>query len=202
MSQPLTPAQERVLGLLARHLFDDVPAHLKTYCAVSSAICQAVLRHFGIAAELQPCQIWHVSGKRNHVIGFLGRPPKPHCWDGHVVCRAGHHLLDAATQHFEVQFGLQVPWVTVVPMIELPTQMLARSELASGAQLWWLRPPPGFDPTPPHEPDELVQEHAERLIARLRRELPDMPAAPWPGYRADPFGPALQTRLRPHNPRP
>lgn len=195
MSQPLTTAQQQVLSLLAHRFFDEVPASLKTYCAVSSAICQTVLRRFDIAAELQPCQIWHVDGTRSHVIGFLGRPQKPHCWDGHVVCRAGDHLLDAATQHFQVQFGLVVPWVTVVPMFELPTQALARSELAGGAQLWWLRAPPGMDATPPHEPDELVQDHAERLIARLQREL----ASPRPAW---PAPTRLQTRLQPHNPRP
>ncbi|MBH9576674.1 hypothetical protein [Inhella proteolytica] len=165
--QHLTPEQVALVDRLAHSLYQVVPARYKTYCAVTAGVCLRVLQACGVPAQLQPCQLWHLGPHHNHVIGFIGGRHKPGTWDGHVVCAAGHLLIETAAQHFDVQFGLPCPWVVVTPRVELPTQALARAELSEGNSLMWMQPPPDVDPTPPHEPDDLVQGLARQLLARL-----------------------------------
>ncbi len=167
--EPLTPEQEALVQRLAHSLYQVVPARYKTYCAVTAGVCVRVLQACGVPAQLQPCQLWHLGPHQNHVIGFTGCSSKPGTWDGHVVCSAGQLLIETAAQHFDVQFGLPCPWVVVTPRVALPTQALGRAELSEGNSLMWILPPSGVDPTPPHEPDELVEPLAQALLTHLHQ---------------------------------
>ena len=135
-----------VIGALVTHFYDVVPRELQTYCALTSRISQTVLSHFGIQATLQPCQVWLVTDERNFVVGFVGRP-NPRKWDGHVVCRAGNMIIDAALMHFTKQFGLQTPGIVASTCFDVPSQVISRRDLGVGSRLWWHHPPvlPGID---------------------------------------------------------
>lgn len=156
---------------LARAFYTVVPPELKTYCAFTSAVVQKVLQHHGAACKLVPCQIWYSQPGHDYVIGFLGRnspQQTPHKWDGHVVCCTDDWLVDTATHHFQREFGLSVPSVVVAPLFTFPTTALAHKRINEVDALWWHAPPVHADTRLPEEPLELVNQHAQALIAHLQ----------------------------------
>ena len=159
--------REQLVKALAENFYAVVPASLQTYCSVTSRICREVLQHFGVAAELRPCQLWYAAPGKNYVVGFLGRTPERYKWDGHVICVAGAWFIDAALHHLHAQFGLSVPRIVSGPCFQVPTQAIARIDLNGHDSLWWYQAPRGMDATPPEEPPELIAHHAGAVIERL-----------------------------------
>jgi hypothetical protein len=151
---------------LAHIFYEVVPVQYRTYCSFTSEIIAKVLAHHGLPCRRVPCQMWYTQSDHIYVIGFLGKNT-PAKWDGHVVCCVGNLLIDAATHHFEREFGLSVPSVIVTPMFEFPTPALAHINVNTTDAIWWQPPPEGVDTTPPEEPQALVAQYADALIHRL-----------------------------------
>lgn len=163
----LTEVQQGMVTALASRYFDVVPEDLRTYCSVTAKISSVVLQHYGIESNLLPCQIWYVAPHRNFVIGFLGNPPTPGKWDGHVVCRAGNWIIDAALHHFKVDWQLEVPPVVAARTFGPVTQVISRIDVNNEARLWWHPPPTGADLNIPPAPLDLVSTYSSRLINLL-----------------------------------
>jgi hypothetical protein len=157
-----------LINALVVQFYAIVPHEYKTYCALTSRIAQRVLKHFGIDASLQPCQVWLVTENHNFIVGFVGKPSSRK-WDGHVVCRAGGLIIDAALQHFAREFGMQVPSIVSSVCFRVPTQVISRRDLSTDSRLWWHYPPasPTVDLRIPDEPDVLVARYAAPLIEFL-----------------------------------
>ena len=156
-----------LLQALGRHFYEVVPLKYATYCSFTSRIAKAVLVHFGLPCELQPCQIWYCQPDHTYVIGFLGRPAKGK-WDGHVVCRSGQWLLDTSIHHFAKEFDLPVPYVVSSACFEFPTQALSKWDVNASDRVWWHHPPQGADVMPPEEPQEIIDGYAAKLIEKLK----------------------------------
>jgi hypothetical protein len=166
MSLHLTPDELLVLNRLGTHFYAVVAPEYRTYCAFTSRIAKAVLDHYGVPCELQPCQMLYSRPDHIHVVGFLGQQHAGK-WDGHVVCRVGNWLLDTALHHFEREFQCAVPWVVAIPRFSFPTQALAKWQISATDCIWWQQPPQGMDPQPPHQPESMVSAYADRLIERI-----------------------------------
>lgn len=164
---PLSPHQIEILQKLGNLYYQFVPVTISTYCSLTSRVSCQVLSYFGVEAELVPCQIWYATPDNNFVIGFLGNQ-QANKWDGHVICVAGDCFIDAATHHFQKEFGLEVPNVIVSKRFNLQTQVISRVDLSGQARLWWHKPPHGVDSTPPIEPQNLVDEYASLLIEAIK----------------------------------
>jgi len=164
---PKFESAQALVDALAHAYFQVVDTQYRTACTLTATVSCAVLRHFGMDAQLEPCQVWYSHPHHNYVIGFVGNAAKEGKWDGHLVCTSGKLLIDASLFHFNKEFGLEVPWVAAVQRIPVPSQMLARHELSDDSTLKWLYPPPGSDTRYPEVPQGLVQELAGSLIKRL-----------------------------------
>lgn len=162
--------REQILASLRDSLYEVVPLKYQTYCALTGQICCRVLRHFGIEAQLVPCQLWWVTPEQNFVVGFY-RKASATQWEGHVVCMGDGFLIDAALYHVQKQLGVEVPKVVVGSVFGIPSTVISRYNLSHDAQLWWHRPPPGIDVTIPDEPEELIAMYANELISRLELGL-------------------------------
>ncbi|MEJ1958127.1 MAG: hypothetical protein WDM70_00595 [Nitrosomonadales bacterium] len=114
----------------------------------------------------------------NFVTGFVGNPPKPswsdghynfEWWDGHIICRAGDHFIDAALHHFNVETGRDnVPVVAVSKIIHFSSQVISRMDPTDHIQLWWHHPPKEVDLLKiPQSPQELITKYSSNLINRL-----------------------------------
>ena len=166
---PLDAYQIEILQKLGNVFYQYVPLTLSTYCSVTSRISCQVLSAFDIEAELVPCQMWYVTATNNFVIGFLGNQ-QPSKWDGHVICVAGDCFIDAATHHFNKEFGLEVPKVIVSKVFNLHTQVISRVDINDQSKLWWHEPPSGIDISPPIEPQELIDQYASVLIKAINKK--------------------------------
>jgi len=168
LTADVRPADEMILAdRLARMLFTVVPESYATYCAFTSRVVVGVLRRLGIAAQLAPCQLWHVTPNSNHAVGFLGMAPQPRRWDGHVVCLTPTLLFDAAVRNLERDFHLPVPTIVIAPRFRAPSQVIARQDLNRDQGLWWHNPPPDADTSVPDEPMELVNGYVRELTEAL-----------------------------------
>jgi hypothetical protein len=165
--RPAPEAENLAVHRLAALLFEVVPKKYATYCAVTSTVVAGVLRNLGFAAELAPCQLWHVTQSQNHVVGFVGKGSRPGRWDGHVVCITPSLLIDSALCNLERDFSLPVPWIAIAPRFIGPTQVMARLNLNTERRLWWHRAPDGVDTTVPSEPPDLIDGWVDRLVARI-----------------------------------
>lgn len=163
---PTSAQHQELIHQLAHCFYKVVPEEYRTYCAFTSEIIQKVLTHFGVPCERVPCQLWYTQPDHIYVVGFLGKDD-PTKWDGHVVCCADGHLIDAALHHFEKEFGLPVPWMITTPMLSFPTPALAHIQINGAHGIWWQPPPTGANTQPPAEPQDLVQQYAEALIMAL-----------------------------------
>lgn len=163
-----------VINALVTQFYDVVPLEYRTYCALTSRISAAVLAHFGIEARLVPCQMWLATPDNNYVVGFLGKTSEQPRWDGHVVCRSGHVIIDAALKNFERDFGLNVPNIGAISCFDVPAQVISRYDLTADSRIWWHYPPdsPGLDISIPEELPEVVERYAAQLVRRMSDTLP------------------------------
>jgi hypothetical protein len=102
-------------------------------------------------------------------VGFLDQQEPSSEWNGHVVCRAGNVIIDAATQNLEVKLGVTVPWVVVARRFLVTTQLISRARLDSNAMLEWFYPPANMNTEPPAEPIALVEQYANLLYEHITR---------------------------------
>lgn len=166
-----------VADALATALYEVVPEHYSTYCALISRIAADVFRHFNIATNLVPCQLWHNDRGGNHVLGFVGVGDKPGVWDGHVVCLTSTILFDGALSSMRRDFKLDVPPAVIVPRYTTPSHVMAGRNLDGKRRLWWIGAPFGFDTTPPLQPVELIAEYSAGLVTMLKQRLGKSPPA-------------------------
>lgn len=158
-----------VIRRLTGIFFSVVPERYATYCVVGSNVAAGVLRHHGIAAEVVPCQLWHVTRTTNRVIGFVGKGSRPGRWDGHAVCMTKWLVLDHAIRNLERDFQLSVPRIAIADRFQAPSQVMARLDLSHESALWWHRAPDGMDATLPEEPGDLIAELVRGLVAKLQQ---------------------------------
>src|SRR5687767_9250888 len=111
----MTEKELLIANTLVTNFYKIVPLEYRTFCSLTSRISKSVLSHFGVKADLLPCQIWLVTPEQNFVVGFVGKAPDPKKWDGHVVCGAGDFIIDAALHHFTREFDLNVPLIAAAP---------------------------------------------------------------------------------------
>jgi len=163
----LTDAENKIVDKLRLAYYEIVPAELRTFCSLTSRISSHVLRKFGIATELMPCQLWYTNQTQNYVVGFLEQQEPSTEWNGHVVCRAGNVIIDAATQNLEVKLGVSVPWVVVARRFLVTTQLISRARLDNHAMLEWFYPPAQMDTDPPTEPAALVEQYGNLLYEHI-----------------------------------
>lgn len=165
----LTDAENQIVDRLRLAYYDVVPAEFRTFCSLTSRIAQAVLTQFSIATELMPCQLWYTNQTQNYVVGFLNTAESSQEWNGHVVCRAGNVIIDAATQNLEVKLGVPVPWVVVARRFMVTTQLISRARLDNQAMLEWFYPPEGGVAEPPEEPVALISQYANLLVQKITK---------------------------------
>lgn len=151
--------------------YELVPAELRTYCSLTSRISQEVLNKFAIRNELMPSQLWYSDQNRNFVVGFLSNQQVSPEWNGHVVCRAGNVIIDAATQNLEVKLGVVVPWVVVARRFLVTSQLIARARPADSAMLEWFYPPASALVQPPEEPQNIIDQYAALLFERISKNV-------------------------------
>jgi len=168
---PKFESREALMDALALAYYHEVDAQYKPACTLTASVSCAVLRHFGLDAQLVSCQVWYGLLHRNYVVGFLGKAHQEGEWDGHLVCTSGKLLIDASLFRFHKEFGLEIPGVAAVQRIPVPSQMIARHELSDTIALKWLYPPPGSDVRYPEAPTGLVKELAGKLIGRLTTRI-------------------------------
>jgi hypothetical protein len=166
----LTDAENQIVDRLRLAYYEVVPAEFRTFCALTSRISQAVLSKFSIVNELMPCQLWYTNQTQNYVVGFLNNQAPTAEWNGHVVCRAGNVIIDAATQNLEVKLGVQVPWVVVARRFMVTTQLISRARLDNNAMLEWFYPPQGVVTEPPEEPSALIEQYSSLLFQKISKE--------------------------------
>ena len=166
----LYKTQEALLDQLALNFFEVVPTQWRTHCAATARISQQVLQHFGLHAELTPCQLWYSAPQQNVVIGFIDRPLPPGQWNGHVVCTVEAGLIDAATFVLKKRFNIEAPSTVSARRFKIPAQAIGRADLNDRERLWWFAPPRGADITLPDEPQALLSGYAEQLINKLQRQ--------------------------------
>ena len=168
----LTPDQVLTVQTLAHQFYTVVPLEYRTFCAFTARIAVAALRQLGLDAELLACQMWCVTPQDNYVVGFLDRAvPEKGRWNGHVVCAVGNFFVDAAVRNFERDFQLQVPTVVYGQMFGDTTTVVARVNIADGAQLWWHHPHQGADTRVPQAPAQQLADWSARLAAKVRAVL-------------------------------
>ncbi len=163
----LTASEDRIVDQLRLAYYQVVPSEYRTYCSLTSRITQAVLSKFSIVNELMPCQLWYANQTQNFVVGFLNQSEPTQEWNGHVVCRAGNVIIDAATQNLEVKLGVTVPWVVVARRFLVTTQLISRVRLSDHAMLEWFYPPMGVGTVPPEEPVAIVQQYSDLLFQKI-----------------------------------
>lgn len=155
-------------AILEDRFFSVIPSIYRTHCSLTAEVCTRVLRHFGIPAEMMPCQLWCSRPQgRHHVVGFVGRGSTPEKWDGHVVCATPDHLIDTALHHLQREFSVSVPDVLAVNRNRLTSQSIAVTTLAGPVTLQWLHPPRECRVDIPGAPTDLVADLASRLIRDL-----------------------------------
>ena len=167
----LSEAENQVVDQLRLAFYEIVPSELRTYCSLTSRISQAVLNRFSIQNELMPCQLWYSSETQNYVVGFLENQKQSAEWNGHVVCRAGNVIMDAATQNLEVKLGVKVPCVVVARRFMVSTQLISRARLQNNAILEWFYPPPNALVQPPDEPQEIIDRYSALLFDRISNSI-------------------------------
>lgn len=156
-----------VSSAAAKAVFDVIPEEYATYCSLVSQVLAHTLQRFEVTARLQSCQLWHAAPRENHVVGFLGNPPRGDKWDGHVVCRTRSFLLDGAVRNLQRDFNLRVPKVAVAAAFNAPSHVIARLDLDKDRTLWWHDAPAGFDTQPPRQPIAIIDHFVRDLVAKV-----------------------------------
>ena len=161
---------EQLLTTLRDAFYQVVPLEYKTYCVLTARICCRVLRHFGIAAYVEPCQLWWVAPGQNYIVGFH-RKARESQWEGHVVCRGEAFLIDAALHHVQRGLGVDVPMIVIGQVFDVTSNVISRHDLSADTRLWWHRPPHELDIQIPDEPEDLIVRYSDELISKLELSL-------------------------------
>jgi hypothetical protein len=161
------PRQRDPVRAVADSLYQALDRQWETHCVVVGQVVVAALARLGVAAELVPCQLVYMGAGHTRLIGFTGGD-QPGRWGGHAAVRVGQHLIDGTVANLRHRFGLDVPAVVVPVRMPVASSILARHRLDGDDRLLWLAPPATVDPTPPHQPEALVNALADRLAARVR----------------------------------
>jgi hypothetical protein len=169
MDNPIVPRDE-ILVRLCNGFYEVVPATYQTYCVLTASICQRVLRHFGVGANVVPCQLWWAGPDQNFVLGFCNDEPGE-LWDGHVVCMTQGWVIDAALRHIQESIGAVVPSILLSRAFGISSNVISRFNLNGQAWLWWHRPPSDRRIVIPREPEELIVRYADELISRIQSDL-------------------------------
>jgi hypothetical protein len=168
------PQRELLLANnLVESFYQIVPTELSTYCSLTASIAKKVLLHFGVEADLLPCQIWLTTPEQNFVVGFTGKSSVPGKWNGHVVCSTANIIVDAALRNFTRDFDLTVPRIAAAHRFQVPTQVIARLNLNVQNGLWWHCPPDSdeIDLRIPNEPPELIAKYSAQLIEHMSAKV-------------------------------
>jgi len=162
-------AEYKLLSRLQAAYFDIVPVEYQTFCTLTATVTESVMRHYGFGASVKTCQVWYKQNGTNHnfVIGFLGRKPTENKWDGHTICLTDHAIFDAAMFHFQREFEIQIPPISIVNRITVRSHLIASTKLSNGSRVSWLNPPPNANLSIPKVPSSLVKQLAVKLIAAL-----------------------------------
>ncbi len=157
--------------LVAKQYYQVVPEKFKTYCVFNSRVLAKVFEHFGIESEVVACQALLSQPAMSTVIGFVGSSPGDGGWDGHAICRAGDHYVDAAVQHFSGKLGDKAMDTVVFKRLPIQSNVLGRSDIDDLNRFWWVTPPSAFDTTPPSDNPISVFTYSKQLIAHLEQML-------------------------------
>ena len=160
----------RIVGELVAEFYAVVDRRWSTFCVVDSLIVTGVLAQLGIDSQVIPCQIVCSAAGSSYMIGFSGLQ-KPDQWDGHVAVRCHDVLIDCATGVLAQSCGVAVPNAVATDCLKIPSSLIARLVTDGGVRLGWLVPPAGAKLTPPAPPQEVVDQQAMRLTARVRQRL-------------------------------
>ncbi len=155
-----------IARLMCSNFYQVVDGEYHTYCALTSAVTQAALTHFGIESAILPCQLIHLADEGAHFIGFCGLT-LTNQWDGHVVVCTRHLLLDWAVGSLSRYHSLRVPRTALVGRLAIRSNVIGRASLGNGRRLLWVNPPDGVDVSVPPSPAPLVRSLSERLIEKL-----------------------------------
>jgi hypothetical protein len=164
-------SEEGLVEALTSCFYEVVPHEWRTYCSLTSRIAREVLRHYGVAAELAAVQLWYAMPNGNCIVGFVDRPLPTEKWNGHAVCVTPDWLIDTATATLTRSFGLDFPWTMTTRRFKASSNAIARVGVGEQAQLWWFRPPEGFNRIPPDEPLALIDSCVEMMISRLEAHM-------------------------------
>lgn len=159
-----------LLQRLGACFFDIVPLRYRTYCTLTARIVQVVLRHYGQAASLLPCQLWCITPANNYVVGFVdGLAAQPGKWNGHVICVSGGRFIDAAVHQLKRDFDISgsVPNVVIGKCFGISSHAISRADLGKQAHLLWLTAPQGQSVALPPDSSRMVDQLAGALIDHL-----------------------------------
>jgi hypothetical protein len=129
-----------ILEALLECFYDVVPISLSCSCALTSLIVERVLKSFGANSYLQYCQLWYATSGKNYAVGFTGAPDQKGRWNGHIICRTRHFLIDMGIANFERDFNLAVPKGAIGKVFNVKSNVLSKVELSEQVQLWWYLP--------------------------------------------------------------
>lgn len=157
-----------IITTLATTFFNVVPAQYRTYCALNSLICQAALKHFGIASRVIPTEVWYADATHSYFIGVVTGQQPPNKWAGHAICIADGWLIDAALHHFRKEYGCNnVPDIAALPTFGIASNMISRLSLGTAERIWWCHPPHDAEITIPNEPADVVALYGGELAKRV-----------------------------------
>ena len=169
--QVLNETEILLLRLVAKQYYQIIPEKFKTYCVFNSRVLARVFEHFGIESEVVPCQALLSQPAKSSVIGFVGSSPGAGGWDGHAICRAGDHYIDASVHHFADNIANKDLDIVVFKSLPIQSNVLGRSDIDDFNRFWWVTPPAASDPTPPSDNPVSVLVHSKKLIEHIEKLL-------------------------------
>jgi hypothetical protein len=160
-----------ILEALLECFYDVVPISLACSCALTSLIVERVLKSFGVNSYLQYCQLWYATSGKNYAVGFTGAPDQKGRWNGHIICRTRHFLIDMGIANFERDFNLAVPKGAIGKVFNVKSNVLSKVELSEQVQLWWHLPLGKVRNKKPAYSIDVINLYAEALIKDLNNKL-------------------------------
>ena len=156
-----------LVRLVAKQYYQVVPEKFKTYCVFNSRVLAKVFEHFGIEAEIIPCQALLSQPSRSTIIGFVGSNPDKGGWDGHAICQIGDHYIDATVHHFAESITDKVLDTVVFKRLTIQSNVIGRSDIDEHNRFWWVTPPSVADTTPPSDNPVSILLHSKKLIEHI-----------------------------------
>jgi len=169
--QVLNETEILLLRLVAKQYYQVIPEKFKTFCVFNARVLAKVFEHFGIEAEVVPCQALLSQPAKSSVIGFVGSSPGAGGWDEHAICRVGDHYIDASVHHFADSVADQALDTVVFKSLPIQSNVLGRSDIDEYNRFWWVTPPAVPDSTPPSDNPVSVLFHSKKLIDHIEKLL-------------------------------